>query len=63
MKLFEIITCLAIVVAIILLINVALERQERRECIKWQGWGEKYELFNPSQAQQDQCLIHNITLN
>lgn len=42
--------------------NAGLKKSERAECLKWQGWQEQHNLFNPSEAMRDQCACHKITL-
>ena len=63
MKLIKEISLVIIVGAILgLILTQAIERQEKYECQKWQGWLNDYSLYVPADWQKTQCGRQGINL-
>jgi len=44
-------------------INAGIDKDEIRECKKWQEYSAQYQGFYIVQWQKDQCDAHQITIN
>lgn len=40
---------------LVVVVSNGIEKSEKRECIKWQDWNERYPHFVASKSMKEQC--------
>lgn len=58
----EIIIILAMAILVMFTLNKAEARQEKNDCLKWQGWEQDYPLYNPSSSTISECQALGVNL-
>jgi len=53
---------IAMIIGMGFLLKGAIEKSEKLECVKWQGWAKEYPNFYTTQWQKDQCDHYNLII-
>ena len=47
---------------LVIVVSNGIKKSEKRECIKWQDWNERFPHFTASKSMKEQCNNYNIEL-